>query len=387
MKFEEKILLLDDDTRLLESMVRVFRKRFVVDTALRGDIALKKMNDDGPYAVVICDMKMPRMDGLEFIKLAKAKAPDCIFMMLSGHASLQTAVEALNDGLIYKFFNKPTSQDELVQAIEEALQEYRLNIAKHDLLSLSEPKDKALNVEEAVSNSIEAVTYAAQSNAARTLLEIQEKSNLTMTPVWLKSGKASLYFFTSFDGSTQERIQGVKHVLGETPEVMAKLDILMLGKIASYIFENMGKVVNNKFVIDVHFATLYNRGTLEMYLRICRSLIETVRNAICFKIIGLPDDILPSRASDLIGRIRPFASAILIEVPLLGKSERLVQGLSKVVLVFDLQALREGGERTGEIRRLFSTLTHSPNRVLFTSCEESQCLELAQKTRIDFYVP
>jgi|GEM_PF-767321 len=387
MKFEEKILLLDDDERLLESMVRVFRKRFVVDTALRGDVALKKMNDDGPYAVVICDMKMPRMDGLEFIKLAKARAPDCIFMMLSGHASLQTAVEALNDGLIYKFFNKPISQDHLVQAIEEALQEYRLNIAKEDLMSLSKMQNQTLDVAEAVSHSIEAATHTAQSNAARTLLEIQEQSHLTMTPVWLKSGKASLYFLTSFDDATQERVQGVKHVLGETPEVMAKLDILMLGKIASYIFQNMEKVVNNKFVIDVHFATLYNRGSLEMYLRICRSLIETVRNAICFKIIGLPDDILPSRASDLIGRLRPFSSAILIEVPLLGNSERQVQGLSKVILVFDLQALREGGDRTGDLRRLFIALAHSPNRVLFTSCEEKQCLELAQKTRIDFYIP
>lgn len=384
---DERILLLDDDKRLLASLERVFRKRFDVDTALRGDVALKKMREEGPYAVVVCDMKMPHMDGIEFVKRARRQSPECVFIMLSGHATLETAVAALNEGLIYKFFNKPTGQDELASAIEEALQEYRLNLAKQDFLALSQRKNDSADIEENVTRSIETATETVQHDAARSLVDVQENSVLEVCPVYLKNGEESKYNLTTFDQDTCTKIRNIRSILGDSSEIVAKVDILMLGKAAAHIFEHINEMGANRFVIDVHFSTLYHRQHLDMYLRICRSLIEAVRNAICFRIVGLTSDILPTRASDLIGRMRPFSHSVFVQLQEVEDSDRFVQGLSNTVLSINCQNLFDPMQKPQHIRRLLNTLVHTSNQVMFVDCTKKQREELLRKVRLDFYTP
>jgi len=98
-----KILLVDDDEMLLAGLKRQLRNKFRVETAISGEDAVKMIEDNGPYAVVVSDYMMPGMNGIEFLTQVKQTDPDTMRMMLTGSADMTTAVKAVNEGSgIYK---------------------------------------------------------------------------------------------------------------------------------------------------------------------------------------------------------------------------------------------------------------------------------------------
>ncbi len=130
----DKILLVDDDANLLAATRRQLRKKFELETARSGADGLHALNTNGPFAVVISDMQMPEMNGLEFLKQVKTSAPDTVRMMLTAIVDQNTAVEAVNEGNLFRFLNKPCSSESLSRAIEAGLQQYHLIRAERDLL-------------------------------------------------------------------------------------------------------------------------------------------------------------------------------------------------------------------------------------------------------------
>src|SRR5438874_2087063 len=113
-----KILFVDDDPNILAGFQRTLRKQFAFDTVLSGAEALDHLKKSGPYAVVVADMRMPGMEGIELLERVRAAAPDTVRVMLTGNADQQTAVEAVNRGQIFKFLNKPCDAEVLVRALE-----------------------------------------------------------------------------------------------------------------------------------------------------------------------------------------------------------------------------------------------------------------------------
>lgn len=133
-KMPEQILLVDDDHNILDGYRRNLRGEFLIDTAEGAQEALGKVNSKGPYAVVISDMRMPGMDGIELLKRIKTLAPDTVRVMLTGNADTQTAVEAINEGSIFRFLNKPCSKEVMAKTITAALMQHRLISAEKQLL-------------------------------------------------------------------------------------------------------------------------------------------------------------------------------------------------------------------------------------------------------------
>ena len=131
---ENKILLVDDDTKLLEMNERGLRAKFRIDTAVGGTEGLRKLAACGPYAVVVADMQMPVMSGLEFLKRARAQSPGTVRMMLTGNSDLKTATGAVNEGNVFRYLNKPCPPTALAPMLEEALEHYRLMKAERRLL-------------------------------------------------------------------------------------------------------------------------------------------------------------------------------------------------------------------------------------------------------------
>ena len=129
-----KILCVDDDPNILEACQRNFRKRFSIDTALGGKPALGLMESNGPYAVIVADMQMPGMNGVEFLTLAQRKAPDTVRIMLTGNADQKTAVEAVNKGHVFQFLNKPCPPETFGLALDNGVRQYRLITAERELL-------------------------------------------------------------------------------------------------------------------------------------------------------------------------------------------------------------------------------------------------------------
>ena len=117
----EKVLFVDDDPNLLASCERNFRRLFRVETAEGGDAALQKIAERGPFAVVISDRQMPRMDGIQFLSLVRERAPDTVRIMLTGNADLEGAIKVVNEGNIFRFLTKPCALEILGKAVEEAV--------------------------------------------------------------------------------------------------------------------------------------------------------------------------------------------------------------------------------------------------------------------------
>jgi response regulator RpfG family c-di-GMP phosphodiesterase len=131
----ERILCVDDDPNILQAYQRALRKQFHIEIALGGEEALKAIVDQGPYAVVVADMQMPGMNGVELLKEVKELAKDTVRMMLTGNADQQTALEAVNEGHIFRFMTKPCPPETFAKVLEAGLLQHRLIMAERDLLS------------------------------------------------------------------------------------------------------------------------------------------------------------------------------------------------------------------------------------------------------------
>ena len=130
----EQILCVDDDPNLLSSLKRSLRKEFELTLAGSGPEALEMLANGGKFAVILADMKMPGMDGVELLKRVKKISPDTVRVMLTGNADLTTAVQAVNHGHIFRFLTKPTSKEDLLISLQNAVRQHELIVAERQLL-------------------------------------------------------------------------------------------------------------------------------------------------------------------------------------------------------------------------------------------------------------
>lgn len=128
------ILLVDDEVNVLSALQRVFLEEpYEVLMAGSGEEGLKLL-DSRRVKVVVSDERMPGMDGAEFLALARGEHPETVRIMLTGHASLDSAMKAVNCGEIYRFFTKPWQELELKMAIRSAIERYDLEAENRRLL-------------------------------------------------------------------------------------------------------------------------------------------------------------------------------------------------------------------------------------------------------------
>jgi serine phosphatase RsbU (regulator of sigma subunit) len=119
-----KVLLVDDDSMVLAGLKRHLRNQFRIETALSGEEGLKRVEENGPYAVIVSDFSMPGMNGIEFLCRVKETDPDSVRMMLTGSADMSTAIQAVNEGSIFQFHPKPCPADILGKAIQSGIEAY-----------------------------------------------------------------------------------------------------------------------------------------------------------------------------------------------------------------------------------------------------------------------
>ena len=130
----EKVLFVDDEINILAGFKRQLRKEFVMATALGPEEGLRTLKKRGPFAVVVSDLRMPVMDGIEFLANVRKMYPDTVRMVLRGHADLQTAIKAVNEGNVFRFLTKPCHPDTLSKVLTTGIQQYRLINAEKELL-------------------------------------------------------------------------------------------------------------------------------------------------------------------------------------------------------------------------------------------------------------
>jgi response regulator RpfG family c-di-GMP phosphodiesterase len=130
-----KILLVDDDANLLSACERNLRRQFQIETAQSGEAGLAKIEERGPFGVVVADRQMPGMDGVQFLGMVSERAPDTVRMMLTGNADLEGIIRLVNESNIFRFLTKPCPPEVLAKALHDAEALYQLAISEKELLN------------------------------------------------------------------------------------------------------------------------------------------------------------------------------------------------------------------------------------------------------------
>jgi two-component system nitrogen regulation response regulator NtrX len=140
------ILIIDDEKAIRKTLTEILSyEGYKIEEAGDGEEGLKKFRDK-PYDVVLCDIKMPKLDGLEFLDKAREVNPDVPVIMISGHGTIETAVEAVKKGA-YDYISKPPDLNRLLITIRNAMDKTNL-VAEAKVL-----KRKVSKVEEMIGES------------------------------------------------------------------------------------------------------------------------------------------------------------------------------------------------------------------------------------------
>lgn len=133
---ERRIIVVDDELYVCNAIRRTLRREgYDVFTTTDAHEALDKMKAE-PFDLIISDHLMPTMTGLELLKLVRDRHPDTLRLMLTGHADMQTAIDAINHGEIYRFLTKPWDDLELKVTLSLAFEQADLQKENRRLLAM-----------------------------------------------------------------------------------------------------------------------------------------------------------------------------------------------------------------------------------------------------------
>ncbi|HDZ9285330.1 TPA: two-component system response regulator [Vibrio cholerae] len=139
------VLLLDDENDILKALNRVLRMDYNVVTFDNGADALEYLQEN-PIHIIISDMRMPEMDGADFLAKAREMQPDTVRLLLTGYADIQSTVRAVNAGGIHTYISKPWDNENLKLIVGKAAEFYRLSRDKERLTIELEERNKELEV-------------------------------------------------------------------------------------------------------------------------------------------------------------------------------------------------------------------------------------------------
>lgn len=168
---QPKILLLDDDEIILLAIKETLgREEYEISTFSKASEALEALRAD-TYAVIVSDQRMPEMTGLEFLHESKSLQPNASRILITGVLTLNTVIDAVNKGEIYRFLAKPWIREELIATIRNAVQRAQLLEAnetlREDTLRLNDDLVRAnTQLQEKVEALIEGKEALDQANRA-----------------------------------------------------------------------------------------------------------------------------------------------------------------------------------------------------------------------------
>jgi response regulator RpfG family c-di-GMP phosphodiesterase len=178
-----KVLFVDDEPRMLVLLERQLRASFPeadVRTAGRADAALLLLEAEGPFAAIVTDYHMPGRDGVQLLAEVRLRFPDTVRLLLTGDADQRVAVDAVNEGSVFRFLAKPCSREGLARAVGAAVEQYRLVTAERELL-----EQTLRGTVQALAEVLEVVSPAAfgRSSRCRTLVRLMARE-VGFTKLW-----------------------------------------------------------------------------------------------------------------------------------------------------------------------------------------------------------
>ena len=259
-KTRPTILLVDDEKPILDALYRFCRQRKLDATRANSGAEALEIMEGASFDVIVSDMRMPNMDGAEFLKRAREKMPKAVRILLTGYADMEAVISAVNDAKIYNYLNKPWDDNMLESVIHSALdfkykEDERLqlvdevaekNQALKDLNGSLEEKVKARTqaLEDAM-RSVQLTNKKVSKNFRESLglltniIEMQDGSKANYTQM---IADASVDIAKALDLSAKEveqiRIAALLHNIGKLslPDAIRKKPMNKLSKMEKEVF-------------------------------------------------------------------------------------------------------------------------------------------------------
>ncbi len=286
MKSKLRVLCVDDEPGVLEGLELHLRKRVRVVTATSGAEGLARLAEHDDFAVVLSDMRMPKMNGATFLSRARERAPDATRMLLTGQTDLESAMAAVNEGHIFRFLTKPCPPPRLIANFQAAVEQHRLVHAERDLLEGTlRGSIKALTDVLALTHPLAfgratrlqpLVTHMAETLSLEPRWTVEVAAMLSqLGVVSLPSDTAErLYFGRELTGADEDLVKAmpkvVRELLGNIPRLEPVLSILGAGAPGEELDE---ATTSAREVLRVanEFDVLVSRGAAET------DAVETLR--------------------------------------------------------------------------------------------------------------
>ena len=188
------ILIIDDEKAIRKTLTEILSfEGYKIDEASDGDEGLKRFGEKS-YDVVLCDIKMPKLDGIEFLEKAKGINPDVPVIMISGHGNIDTAVEAVKKGA-FDYISKPPDLNRLLITLRNATEKQDLvaqtkvlkrKVSKvQEMVGVSKPIQKIKDTIEKVAPTDARILITGENGVGKELVArwIHEKSNRKSGPM------------------------------------------------------------------------------------------------------------------------------------------------------------------------------------------------------------
>lgn len=127
-----RVMCVDDEPHVLGGLERNLRKLCPTVTAVGGEAALAILRKERDFAVIISDMRMPGMDGAQFLVQARLLVPDAVRILLTGEADLDAVISAVNQGHIQHYLRKPVEKADLHRLVERSFVDYEEHLAARE---------------------------------------------------------------------------------------------------------------------------------------------------------------------------------------------------------------------------------------------------------------
>jgi two-component system, NtrC family, response regulator HupR/HoxA len=201
-----RILIVDDEPSILSSLKRELEDDFDCDTALNAALARQAFAQNG-YACLICDQRMPGESGSQLLSWVKSQFPDTSRILLTGYSEMESIVEAVNQGGILHFMNKPWEPLQLQAVVRAAVDHHRLIVENRLLQERLKARNAALESE----NQSLRAALPVESEALRPLVGLAPAMQKLKAKIGALLGSQSTVLITGESGTGKELVARALH--------------------------------------------------------------------------------------------------------------------------------------------------------------------------------
>jgi len=189
-----RILLVDDEKSILDSLYRFCRQRKWEALRANGGAEALELLETETVDVIVSDMRMPNMDGAEFLTKARSKCPNSVRILLTGYADMEAVINAVNQAKIYNYLNKPWDDHMLESVITSALdfktkEDERLRLTR-ELAELNDSLEQKVNDR---TNELELAMQQAQESTRKITNNFRESLSLMTSIIEMQDGSKANY--------------------------------------------------------------------------------------------------------------------------------------------------------------------------------------------------